>query len=161
VIAVFPQWEKKKKKRALANCSHVHQVIGPIVGGYIGKGVGWRWAFWIIAIFSGTLQIFFVFFLRETYKVQILKRQAQRLQKQTNNPNFRSKYTVDRTSRQLFREACIRPLYLLFTSPILFVLSLYISVVYGYLYLIITTITEVFESKYGFSEGSVDIPWAR
>lgn len=132
-------------------------MIGPIIGGYIGKGLGWRWCFWIIAILSGILQIFFVAFLRETYSVQILKCKAEKLRKETQNPLIQSKYKIDRTPAQLFGDACIRPLQILFTSPILFMLSLYVGVVYGYLYLIMTTITEVFERVYGFSEGSAGL----
>ena len=25
-------------------------VIGPVAGGYVSDGLGWRWVFWIIAI---------------------------------------------------------------------------------------------------------------
>jgi len=45
----------------------------------------------------------------------------------------------------------LRPLKMLFFSPIVFVLSLYISVVYGLLYLLFTTITTVFQSSYHWS----------
>lgn len=48
---------------------------------------------------------------------------------------------------------------MLFLSPIVFLLSLYVAVVYGYLYLLFTTLTPVFEKQYGFSQGSVGLSY--
>lgn len=48
---------------------------------------------------------------------------------------------------------------MLFLSPIVFLLSLYVGLVYGYLYLLFTTITTVFEQNYGFSQGSVGLSY--
>ncbi|KAI1778521.1 MFS multidrug transporter [Hypoxylon cercidicola] len=132
-------------------------VVGPIIGGYIGDALGWRWCFWIITIFCGFLEICFLLLLRETYPVQILKRKAAQLRKNTNNPNLRTKYETEHTAAQLFKNASVRPLVLLFTSPILFLMSLYVGVVYGYLYLVMTTIASVFESTYQFSPSAVGL----
>jgi hypothetical protein len=46
---------------------------------------------------------------------------------------------------------------LLFLSPIVLTLSLYMGVVYGYLYLLFTTFSVVFEQQYHFSSGSVGL----
>jgi len=46
---------------------------------------------------------------------------------------------------------------MLFRSPIVFGLSLYIAVGYGYLYLVFTTITYVFEDQYGVSSSNVGL----
>lgn len=48
---------------------------------------------------------------------------------------------------------------MLFRSPIVFLLSLYVAVIYGYLYLLFTTISAVFEGQYGFSQGSVGLSY--
>lgn len=48
---------------------------------------------------------------------------------------------------------------LLAFSPIVLALSTYMAVVYGYLYLLFTTITEVYESQYHFSQGSVGLTY--
>lgn len=132
-------------------------VVGPIIGGYLGGSLGWRWCFWLITILCGFLEICFLLLLRETYTVQILKRKAKQLRKDTDNPNLRTKYETEHTAAQLFKNACVRPLVLLFTSPILFLMSLYVGVVYGYLYLVMTTITSVFESTYQFSSDVVGL----
>lgn len=48
---------------------------------------------------------------------------------------------------------------MLIYSPIVLALSIHIAVVYAYLYLLFTTITDVFEENYGFSQGSVGLTY--
>ena len=48
---------------------------------------------------------------------------------------------------------------LLLFSPIVLALSTYMAVVYGYLYLLFTTITEVYEGQYHFSQGTVGLTY--
>ncbi|KAJ5784060.1 uncharacterized protein N7518_009737 [Penicillium psychrosexuale] len=55
------------------------------------------------------------------------------------------------TSRQVLRQVLVRPVILLVRSPILFVISLYVALVFGVMYLLFTTFTSVFEGQYGFS----------
>lgn len=48
---------------------------------------------------------------------------------------------------------------MLLFSPIVSLLALYIAIIYGYLYLLFTTISGVFEQHYGFSPGSVGLAY--
>jgi hypothetical protein len=48
---------------------------------------------------------------------------------------------------------------MLFLSPIIFGLSLYVAIGYGYLYLVFATMTEVFEGQYGISRGTVGLTY--
>ena len=48
---------------------------------------------------------------------------------------------------------------LLLFSPIVLALSTYMAVVYGYLYLLFTTITEVYEGQYHFGQGTVGLTY--
>ena len=52
---------------------------------------------------------------------------------------------------QVLLQILIRPLMLLFGSPILLVISLYVALVFGVMYLLFTTFPSVFEGQYGFS----------
>ena len=61
--------------------------------------------------------------------------------------------------KALFRLSIVRPLKLLLCSPIVFSLCLLSSIVYGYYYILFTTITEVFEQKYGFSQGTAGLTY--
>lgn len=97
--------------------------------------------------------------MSESYAYIILDRKTKRLRKETGNPDLRSALDTGRSPRDLFIFSIIRPTKMLFLSPIVFLLSLYTAVVYGYLYLLFTTITEVFEQNYGFSQGSVGLAY--
>jgi hypothetical protein len=49
--------------------------------------------------------------------------------------------------------ATIRPLKLLFLTPIVTLMALYVAITYGILYLLFTTFSFVYSDKYGFGEG--------
>lgn len=97
--------------------------------------------------------------MRETYAYTILQHKTKRLQKETGNTKLRSIADTGRTPQALFRHAIVRPTKMLFCSPIVFLLSLYMAIVYGYLYLIFTAMPILFEQEYGFSTGSVGLSY--
>jgi MFS family permease len=131
--------------------------IGPIIGGFISHFLGWRWNFWILAIAAGTALIAGLFLMKETYAPTILKRKTARLQKETGNMALRSELDSGLTPRQLFLYSIVRPTKMLAFSPIVFSLSLYVAIVYSYLYLMFTTVTVIFETQYGFATDLVGL----
>ena len=94
-----------------------------------------------------------LFCYQETYAPVLLERKAARLRKETGNRNLKSIYDNGLSTKQLFVMALARPIKLLFGSPIVFLLALFVAIGYGYLYLMFTTLTSVFEQTYGFSQG--------
>ncbi|KAK1676631.1 major facilitator superfamily domain-containing protein [Colletotrichum godetiae] len=129
-------------------------IIGPVAGGFLADAAGWRWVFWLIVIVSGVLSIVMLVFSRETYAPIILDRKVKRLQKETGNPLLRSKLDIGLSSIDYFKRGIIRPIKMIAFSPITQIFGLYIAVVYGYLYLMFTSITSVFMGTYGFSAGT-------
>lgn len=95
--------------------------------------------------------------MRETYAPVLLEKKTKRLRKETGNPKLRSKLKVDLSPKDLFIRAVVRPTKLLLFSPICTMMSIYMAVVYGVLYLLFTTFTFVFEDTYGFSESTVGL----
>lgn len=95
--------------------------------------------------------------LREKYAPTILEEKVRRLRKKTSNPNLRSKLDRGLSPRKAFRQAFVRPMKLLFLCHIIALLAMFMAVVYGYLYLMFTTITVVFQTQYGFSSGIVGL----
>jgi len=134
-------------------------VVGPIVGSYLSNAAGWRWCFWLVTILAGVVTIGMMVFLRETYAPVILARKTKRLQKETGNENLRSKMDTGLSPKELLKRSLIRPIKMLLFSPIVFLLSLYMAVVYGYLYLLFTTMTGVFEKTYHFSPSNVGLAY--
>ena len=89
--------------------------------------------------------------MRETHPKILLRRKADRLRATTGNPDLRSKLESTLSPRQVVLQVLVRPLMLLVRSPILLVISLYVALVFGVMYLLFTTFTGVFEGQYGFS----------
>ncbi|KAG8526995.1 uncharacterized protein KY384_008424 [Bacidia gigantensis] len=131
--------------------------IGPVIGGYVTQSIGWRWLFWLAAVFAGVVEIAFAFFFCETYKVQILRRKARLLRKQTGDPMYRSEHDVVFDLATFLTTSIIRPVRMTILSPIIFLLSLYVAVVFAYTYILFTTLTKVFGDNYQFSTSSASL----
>lgn len=95
--------------------------------------------------------------MRETYEPVLLQRYVNQLKKETGNEKLRSKLDSGISPRDFFLRAIVRPTKMLLFSPIVLILSVYMAVVYGYLYLLFTTLTPVFENVYHFSQGTVGL----
>lgn len=89
--------------------------------------------------------------MRETHPKVLLERKAASLCSSTNNPHLRSQLARPFTPRLALFQALVRPTMLLLGSPILLVISLYVALVFGLMYLLFTTFTSLFEGQYGFS----------
>ncbi|KGO56435.1 Major facilitator superfamily domain, general substrate transporter [Penicillium expansum] len=127
----------------------------PFVGGFIAMSpLGWRWTMYISAImvFIGFLLVFV--FLDETYAPVILVRKAATLRRQTRNWGIHAKQDeVEVDLTELLRNNFARPIIMLITEPILLLVSLYISFVYGLIYALLGAYPVVFQGVYGMSMG--------
>ncbi|KAI5865600.1 MFS general substrate transporter [Durotheca rogersii] len=152
----------KKRAKALAMFivgPLIGPVIGPIVGGFVAQDIGWRWTFWIILIFSGTLFLASLFFLRETNAAAILKRKTERLRKETGNLKLTSKLDTKLPPRELFVRAIVLPAKMIVFSPIVLLMSLYGGMLFGLIFLLFTTFPSVFGEQYGFSPGTTGLAY--
>ena len=131
--------------------------LGPIIGGHLTSAKGWRWSFWLTAILAslGALSVLLIF--RESYKVRILRTKAWQQQKQgLGRKRLPAQYDLG-GGATFWKRAILRPLQLLLRSPIVPFLAFYVALVYGYLFVTLTSITEVFESRYGTSQGAAGL----
>lgn len=57
VSDVIPQEKRGAAMAMFAVGPLLGSVVGPVIGGFIAQGIGWRWTFWVLAIFvsSSTL----------------------------------------------------------------------------------------------------------
>ncbi|OAA45877.1 Major facilitator superfamily domain, general substrate transporter [Beauveria brongniartii RCEF 3172] len=133
-------------------------IIGPVVGGIVAERLSWRWVFWVLVILSSLLSLVFLAFSRETYAPVLLQRKTDRLRRENINNNInnnaaallRSKLDAGLTPRELFLRAILRPFKLLVFSPICAICNVFVGIAYGYLYIMFTSITPLFEQQYGF-----------
>lgn len=109
--------------------------IGPLVGGFIFDNLGWRWLYWIQLILSGFCYCLIAFTVPETYAPEILERRAKKMRKETGDDKYVTEQDLD---KRPFNERLVvfllRPFQLLFREPIVFFLTLYMTVLYGLLY---------------------------
>ena len=57
--------------------------LGPIIGGFVATGAGWRWIEGVMAIATGILLILYIVTVPETYGPKILQNRAQKLSEST------------------------------------------------------------------------------
>ncbi|KAF2808124.1 MFS general substrate transporter [Mytilinidion resinicola] len=128
-------------------------VIGPIGGGFLAEAKGWRWVFWFLTILFGVSTVVGVLFLRETYAPTLLANKTKRLIKETGNQNLESKLAIKKTPKDIFWTAIRRPMTMLFHDPIVAILSVYIAIIFAFLYLLFATFPTVFAEQYHFNTG--------
>lgn len=134
-------------------------VIGPVASGYLVEAKGWRWVFWLLAIVGCGSTILALLCLRETYAPVLLDRKVARLRKETGNMNLRSGLDSGFEYPELVKRSLIRPVKMLFCSPAVLLLSIYMAVAYGILYVLFTTFTFVFKQQYHFSPSNVGLAY--
>ncbi|OAG01087.1 putative MFS multidrug transporter, partial [Paraphaeosphaeria sporulosa] len=155
VADLYPVEKRGKAMASMVLGPLFGPAVGPVAGGYLAEAKGWRWTFWLITILAGAACIISFIFNRETYPYVLLKRKTASLQQETGNTKLRSALDTGRTPRQLFKTSIVRPIRMLYLSPIIFFMSLTMAAVYGYLYLLLTTYPRVFGSQYNFSEKGI------
>lgn len=123
-------------------------VIGPLVGGWITERTTWRWMFYSTSMAAGAAGVVGFVFLRETYTPVLLK---QRQRHETREPTTNSNASESLATR--LRLASVRPLQFFITEPIVTVVSIYMAVVFGVLYILLSTYPKVWTQEYGESPG--------
>ncbi|TLD14218.1 uncharacterized protein PgNI_03522 [Pyricularia grisea] len=134
-------------------------VVGPVAGGFLADAKGWRWCFWIVVIVAGFMSIAMMLFMKETYAPVILERKAAKLRKERGNELLRSKLDAGMSAKDYFTRSIVRPLKLIALSPITQIFAIYLGIVYGYLYLLFTTITTVFTDSYNFTSSTAGLAY--
>jgi DHA1 family multidrug resistance protein-like MFS transporter len=133
----------------------------PFTGGFIvSSSLGWRWTLYISAILSFANGGISVFLLRETYAPSLLMKKAAALRRQTNNSSIYAEYErIEVDPRDLLTKYFTRPLRMLVNEPIILLVSLYMSFIYGLVYCLLEAYPYVFEEVYGFAPGVSGLPF--
>ncbi|KAK4455468.1 major facilitator superfamily domain-containing protein [Podospora aff. communis PSN243] len=130
-------------------------LLAPFIGGFmVDSHLGWRWTSWLVAIMSFFALALDLIFFEETYPPQILVAKAAELRRRTLNWGIHAKQEeIEVDFRELVTKNFSRPLRLLFTEPIVTLLSIYMAFIYGLLYLFLTAYPFVFQGIHHFSAG--------
>lgn len=154
-------WKNEERGVPMAAFSaapFIGPAIGPLIGGYLSDSAGWRWLYWIQLIFAFVVWVLITFTVPETYAPTILARRAKKLRKETGSDLHVTEQDLDtRPFSQRMTIFLIRPLQLLFTELIVFLISLYMSVLYGLLYMFFVAFPIIYQNGKGWSAGSTGL----
>ncbi|OAF59705.1 hypothetical protein VC83_03740 [Pseudogymnoascus destructans] len=136
-------------------------LIAPFIGGFITESyLGWRWTEYIPGIMGIACFILDLIWLEETYPPVVLIEKAAELRRRTKNWGIHAKQEeIELDFKELVTKNFSRPMRLLFTEPIIFLLSLYMAFIYGLLYLFLTAYPVVFQGVHGMSPGIGGLPY--
>ncbi|KAL2817059.1 major facilitator superfamily domain-containing protein [Aspergillus cavernicola] len=129
--------------------------IGPVIGGFLGMKTGWRWVEGFLAMFGGVMWILTALLVPETYAPTLLRRRAARLIQLTGSI-YRTQLDVDKQGvsiKHMFSTLLLRPWVLLFQEPIVLILSVYIAIIYGALFMMFAAFPIVYEQHRGWNQG--------
>ncbi|KAK4167107.1 major facilitator superfamily domain-containing protein [Cladorrhinum sp. PSN259] len=139
---------------AFSAAPFIGPAIGPLIGGFLSDAAGWRWLYWIQLIFAGVIWILITFTVPETYAPTILAARAKKLRQSTGDNGHVTEAELDpRPMKDRIAVFMIRPFQLLFRELIVFLISLYMSVLYGLLYMFFVAYPIIFEVRKGYSSG--------
>ncbi|EHK44438.1 hypothetical protein TRIATDRAFT_293671 [Trichoderma atroviride IMI 206040] len=161
--AVTDMFEAEERGLALTVFSvapFLGPVLGPIIGGFVGAGAGWRWLMGLLAIMTGCTWIAGTLFVPETYSPVLLRRRASKLSKFTGKvymSPFDSKSAQKRLLPHLW-SVFSKP-WALLTEPIVLLLSVYLAIVFGTLYLLFAAYPIVYAQDRRWPQGISGLPF--
>jgi DHA1 family multidrug resistance protein-like MFS transporter len=176
VAAVFADmFDNKLRGMAVAVFSatvFMGPLLAPFIGGFITtSSLGWRWTEYISS-FMGFISFgLLLCFMEETYPPVVLINKASELRRRTKNWGIHAKQEeIEVDFKELIVRNISRPMRILFTEPIVLLITLYMSficeffldvvrrvtankIIDGLLYLFLTAYALVFQGVYGWTAG--------
>lgn len=144
-----------------AGSTFMGPILGPIVGGFVTSSeLGWRWTAWLTLIPGAVLWAVLLFLIPETYGPVILKKRARELRFETGNWALHSPIEEHRLEfKDIAHRYILRPMAMLCREPILALVTIYMSLIYGILYLFLEAYPISFSEERGWSLGVGTLPF--
>lgn len=134
--------------------------IGPVVAGWVEMNprLEWRWIQWYQMIIFSLFFVLAPILLKETRSSVLLVRLAKKIRKETGNDRYRARVEDERPPlRTLIYISCTRPIFLMFTEPVVLSFSLWIGFAWG---IVFCMIESIFRVLHGFNTGQVGSTFA-
>ena len=133
--------------------------LGPLFGGIVVQYLGWRWIFWILTIVCTFNTVVGFFFLQESYAPVILEARKKSYEESAegNHKSYRMAGQDDRPFRSKLASSMVRPLRILFTQPIVFIMAVYQAILFGTTYSLYTNFESIYGTLYGFDTTTVGL----
>lgn len=161
IADLFPAEQRGLGMTVFAAAPFLGPALGPIVGGFVAENVGWRWLQGVQALLCGFLWIGGSLLIPETYAPVILSRRAKVLSKRTGKKyvSVIEKRQGKIDPRAAFEKALKRPWALLFLEPIVLLISIWMAIVYGTLFMLFGAFPIVYAEARGWSQGISGLPF--
>ena len=166
VAAVFADIFGNKQRGpavvVFASCVFMGPMLGPFIGGFIilDQSLGWRWTSYLTGIMGALSLGLNVFFLPESYPPIVLVGKAAELRRRTKNWGIHAKQEeVEVDMQELITKNFSRPIRLLFTEPVVLLVTIYMSFIYGLLYCFLTAYPIVFQGVHHMNPGVGGLPF--
>ncbi|KZF21471.1 MFS general substrate transporter [Xylona heveae TC161] len=144
-----------------AGATFIGPIGGPILGGFITQSyLGWRWTAYITLIIGALMLVLGIFLVPESYGPVLLQQRAKRIRYSTKNWAVRSK--LDETEldmKNLVNKYLLIPIKMLIYEPILILVTIYLALIYGIMYLFFESYPISFQEERGWNEGVGALPF--
>ncbi|KAK3082325.1 Citrinin biosynthesis cluster MFS transporter mrr1 [Coniosporium uncinatum] len=144
-----------------AGATFIGPVAGPIMGGFITMShLGWRWTAWITMIMAAFFGVIGLFLIPETFAPLLLQKRAKKIRFETKNWAIHAKADESKVDlKTIVQKYLLRPFAMLVMEPILLVVTLYMALIYGILYLFFTVYPITFQQQRGWNAGVGALPF--
>lgn len=136
--------------------------LGAVIGSFIVQRIGWRWTFGASGLGIALIFLVLLCFLRETRGGVLLSRRAAKRRNDTGDGRFYAAHeheVENKTVRTILTETVGRPVWMLFTEPIVIATALYDGINYAVIYCIILGFSVIYGDTYGFSIEQQNLPF--
>ena len=144
-----------------AGATFIGPVAGPIMGGFITQSyLGWRWTAWITLIMAAFFGPLAFFICSESYAPVLLQRKAAKIRFETKNWTTHAPADENQIdAKAIINKYLLRPFIMMALEPILVLITLYMSVIYGILYLFFEAYPIAFQEVRGWNGGVGSLPF--
>ncbi|KAG9771081.1 MFS general substrate transporter, partial [Aureobasidium melanogenum] len=125
---------------------------GPIIGAVILQYLSWRWIGYLQLIWFGAMFPLFYFMIPETVPA-VIQRKTNKASSPTSEkaPVAEEDHRSWRSILLKVTEAVRRPMYMLFTEPVLLAFTIWASFMIGTVYMFTQSVGQVFSALYGWT----------
>ena len=158
---IFPAETRGLALTIFAASVFVGPMVGPVVGSFtVTSHLGWRWDGYWSAIMGFTTMTLLVLVYKETYPPAVLVSKAEYLRRRTKNWAIHAKQEeIEIDLKEMLSKNLSRPLRMFFTEPILLAIGVYLSFVYGLLYICLSAYPLVFQGVHHWRPGVGSLPF--
>ncbi|KIX08540.1 uncharacterized protein Z518_03196 [Rhinocladiella mackenziei CBS 650.93] len=136
---------------------YIGPTLGPIVGAFVTESrLGWRWTAWLTLMLAALVGTPAFFLVPETYGPVLRERAAEKLRKSgVHVEPERDPPSID----TFVRIYLVKPMLMLMHEPVAIVITIYISIVYGILYLTFYAFPYSFSVERGWDPRMSSLPF--